>query len=166
MAGSPLVLPDELANLLNMLGYTWPNSDEVQMFDLGNRWMEFGSTLQEIQGESEPHAKRVMGENQGKEIEAFAKRWEDENSAPKVTKDAGTAGMVIGGGLFVAAGLVLALKITVIVQLTLLAIQIATAIASAAATFGASMAWIPVAKKLAGMAIELAIDQVINVILG
>jgi hypothetical protein len=166
MAGSPLTLPDELASLLNMLGYTWPTSDEIRMFELGGKWMEFGGKLQELHGEATPHADTVTTENQGDDIDAFSKKFGDKDAGAAVIQDGGTGSMVVGGGLFVAAGLVLALKITVIVQLTILAIQIASAIAAAGPTFGASMAWIPVAKKLADMAINLAIDLALQQIMG
>jgi hypothetical protein len=166
MAGSPLMLPGELANLLNMLGYTWPKSDEVKMFELGQEWMDFGGKLKQIHGQAVPHAEKFTLENVGADIEAFKQKWTDKDAGQKVVEDGGTGSMVVGGGLFVAAGLVLALKITVIVQLTILAIQIASAIAAAVPTFGASMAWIPVAKKIADMALNLAIDQVINALLG
>lgn len=166
MAAPSLTIPGQLADLLNMLGYTWPKSKEGQMFELGQEWMDFGGKLKQIHGQTVPHAETVTLENMGADIEAFKKKWMDKDAGAKVVEDGGTGAMVVGGGLFVAAGLVLALKIAVIVQLTILAIQIASAIAAAAATFGASMAWIPVAKKIASMAIELAIDQVINALLG
>jgi hypothetical protein len=166
MAGTPLQLPNDLAQFLNMLGYTWPKADEVRMFELGGKWLDFGGKLQEIQGESASHGQRVTAENLGKDIDAFLAKFESENSAPKTTQDGGTGAMVVGAGLFVAAALVLALKITVIVQLVTLAIQIASAIAAAGPTFGASMAWIPVAKKLADMAINLAIELALNQLLG
>lgn len=165
MAG--LQLPNELAQLLNMLGYTWPKCDEVRMFELGGKWMDFGGKLQEINSSGAmQHGERVTSENMGADIEAFAKKFGDENAGPKVIQDGGTGSMVVGGGLYVAAALVLALKITVIVQLTILAVQIASALAAAGPTFGASMAWIPVAKKVADMAINLAIDMAINQLLG
>jgi hypothetical protein len=65
---------------------------------------------------------------------------------------------MIGVGLMVCAGIVLALKINVIIQLIQLAIEIASAIAEAAATFGASLAEIPIFKMITSM----IIDQLIN----
>ena len=165
MAG--LQLPSELAQFLNMLGYTWPKCDEVRMFELGGKWLDFGGKLQEIHsGEAMKHGERVTNENIGADIEAFAKKFGERDAGPTVIQDGGTGSMVVGGGLFVAAALVLALKITMIVQLSILAAQIAAALAAAGPTFGASMAWIPVAKKVADMAINLAIDMAVNQLLG
>ncbi|GAB3401361.1 WXG100-like domain-containing protein [Flindersiella endophytica] len=166
MAAPSLTIPGQLADLLNMLGYTWPKSKEGSMFELGQEWMDFGGKLKQIHGETVPHAETVTAENVGHDIEAFKKKWIEPDAGAKVVEDGGTGSMVVGGGLFVAAGLVLALKIATIVQLTILAIQIATAIASAVPTFGASLAWIPIAKTICSKALDLAIDQVINALLG
>lgn len=67
--------------------------------------------------------------------------------------------------VFVAAGLVLALKINVIVQLSILVIEIVQAIATAAVTFGASLAEIPIFKKLTDIAINLILSQAIEALL-
>jgi hypothetical protein len=166
MAGSPLMLPNELAQFLNMLGYMWPKCDEVRMFEAGGSWMEFAGKLKELTGEGSQHGERVSSDNMGADIEAFVKSFGDDKSAPKSMDNGSVGAMGVGAGLYVGAALVLALKITVIVQLTILAIQIAAAIAAAGPTFGASSAWIPVARKLADMAINLAIELVLNQILG
>jgi hypothetical protein len=166
MAGTPLTLPGELAQLLNMLGYMWPKCDEVRMFEAGGKWLDFGDKLKALHGEGNTHGERVTSENMGADIEAFVAKFGADKSAPKIIDKGGTGAMVVGAGLYVGAALVLALKITVIVQLTTLAIQIASAIAAAGPTFGASMAWIPVAKKLADMAINLAIELALSQILG
>ena len=63
--------------------------------------------------------------------------------------------MMIGMGLFVAAGVVLILKINIIIQLIILTIQIAQATATAAVTFGASLAEIPIFKTIT----QLILDQ-------
>lgn len=166
MAGSPLMLPNDLAQFLSMLGYMWPKCDEVKMFEAGGKWMDFGNKLNELHGQAEQHGQKVTSENIGRDVEAFVRKFKAEKSAPKVINDGGTGALVIGAGMYVGAALVLALKITVIVQLTILAIEIAQAIATAAPTFGASLLEIPVFKKLADMAINLAINLALNEILG
>jgi hypothetical protein len=163
MAG--LMLPGGLADLLNEMGYIWPKSDEVKIFELGQHWMGFGTTLQGIHGEAQPHAQHVTTHNLGEAIDAFKQRWDAEDAGAALVRDGATGSMVVGACLFVAAGLVLALKINVIVQLTILVIEIAQAIATAAVTFGASLAEIPVFKKLADIAINLILSQVIEALL-
>jgi hypothetical protein len=166
MAGSPLMLPDGLANFLNELGFIWPKSDEVRMAELGSAWVDFGSQAGDLHGNSGRPVQSVVTQNKGLDIDAFTKAWQDRDRGAEVLKDGSQGAMLVGPGMFIAAAVVLALKIAVIVQLTLLAVQIATALASAVPTFGASLAWIPVAKKLASLAINYAISQAVTAILG
>jgi hypothetical protein len=73
-----------------------------------------------------------------------------------------TAGQVVGAGMMICAGIILALKISTITQLVTLAIEIAQAIASAVATFGASLAEIPIFEEISRRIIGELIQQVIN----
>ncbi|HSV66394.1 MAG TPA: hypothetical protein VLJ59_10875 [Mycobacteriales bacterium] len=52
-------LPGELADLLNELGYIWPKADEVQLFQLGQAWVDLGSTVRAISQDAEGAAGRV-----------------------------------------------------------------------------------------------------------
>lgn len=166
MAGSPLMLPGWGADFLNELGYMWPKSDEVKMFDLGTAWVGFGSEASATHSRTASPFQAVTVQNRGQDVDTFSQQFSHPDRGPMVLKDGSQGATLVGPALFVAAGLVLALKITVIVQLTLLVIQIAEAIAAAVATFGASLLWIPVAKKLCGLAINFALSKVIEALLG
>lgn len=166
MASSPLMLPGWAADLLNELGYIWPKSDEVKMFDLGSAWVDFGGEAANTHGRTNEPVQAVTSKNAGADIDNFNLQWANRDHGAEVLKDASQGTTLVGPGLYIAAGLVLALKIAVIVQVTLLIIQIAQAIAASVATFGVSLLWIPVAKKLAGLAINLALSQVIDALLG
>lgn len=159
-------IPGELADLLNELGYTWPKSDESKLFELGQDWLEFAGRLGPIAGEAAAAADKARSDNKGAAIEAFGKAWDHEDSAVTVLNRAVVGGQMVGGALFVCAAVVLALKINVIVQLTILLIEIIQAIATAAVTFGASLAEIPIFKKLADIAIDLIIDKALEAVLG
>jgi hypothetical protein len=161
-----LMLPGELADLLNDLGYTWPKSDEEKLFEIGQRWLDFSNTVQGIRADLQPHAERAWSDSSGDAVEAFRRQWEDREAAPAVLDDGVTGAAVTGATLFVCAAIVLALKINVIVQLTILLIEIIEAIATAAPTFGASLLEIPVFKKITDMAINLIISQAMEAILG
>jgi hypothetical protein len=156
-----LQLPGELVSLLSMLGYTWPQADEEKLFEMGNAWMNFAGSFPESLQDASAQAQRVWSGNQGEGIDAFRQAWSDHDAPVSTLQDAVTAGNIIGAGLMVCAGVVLALKINVIVQLVQLAIAIAQAIATAAVTFGASLAEIPIFKQITGM----IIDQLINMAL-
>ncbi|WUI01179.1 hypothetical protein OHR68_04975 [Spirillospora sp. NBC_00431] len=161
-----LQLPGELISLLGMLGYTWPEADETKLFEMGQRWMDFGGTLASRVGESGGAAKSVDTAGMGAGFEAFRTAWTDPKAPESLLQEAVSGTTVVGAGLIVAAAIVLALKISVIAQLVILAVQIAQAIATAAVTFGASLAEIPIFKEIAGLIIDqligLAIDQIMG----
>ena len=161
-----IMIPNELADLLNQLGYTWPKSDETRMLELGQSWMAMATTLQQAAADSTQAAQRVVSSNTGAAIDAFGERWGADESALAVLGDGATGAMMIGATIFVCAMIVIALKINVIVQLTILLIQIIQAIATAAPTFGASLLEIPVFKKLTDIVLGILIDQAIGVVLG
>ncbi|WP_246016987.1 hypothetical protein [Micromonospora pisi] len=160
------MIPGELANLLNELGYTWPKSDEMKLFELGQNWLALASELQALGQSADAAVQPVAAANAGEAIDAFLAAWHGDDAAPSVLDSGVTGANVIGGALFVCAAVVLALKINVIVQLTLLAIAIIQAIATAAPTFGASLLEIPVFKRLTDIVINMLIDQALGVILG
>jgi hypothetical protein len=161
-----LVLPSQLAGLLEDLGYFWPNSDEMKMFQMGQMWMEHGGTASATVQQADQAVQSALSANAGRGMEGFKAKWDAEDSAHNVAQDGVTGARVIGAALFACAAIVLALKITVIIQLTILLIQIIQAVAASVATFGASLAWIPVAKKLADMAINFAISKAMEALLG
>jgi hypothetical protein len=159
-------IPGELANLLNELGYTWPKSDETQMFELAQDWIALGGRLGPIVQEANSAVDAMLGSNSGPALTAFHTRWNAPDSAVTVLQDGATGAYVLGGALMVCAGVVLALKINVIVQLAILLIEIIEAIVTAPETFGASLLEIPVFKKLTDMLINLLINQALEVVLG
>lgn len=159
-------LPGELVSLLGMLGYTWPEADETKLFEMGQRWVSFGGTLATRVGESGGAAQAVHAAGAGEGFEAFQQAWTDPKSPESLLREAITGTTVVGVGLIVAGAIVLALKISVIVQLVVLAIQIAQAVATAAVTFGASLAEIPIFKEIAGLIIDQLIGMAIDQIMG
>lgn len=160
-----LQLPGEVAYLLNMLGYTWPTADETVMFGMGGEWTAFSADVGTVLADADSAAQFLASVNSGEGLEAFLAQFAEEEGPQAVLADLGQASHVTGAALQVMAGVVLALKITVIIQLLILAYQIAVALAAAGPTFGASMAWIPVAKKIADMGINLAINLALEALL-
>ncbi|WP_019632905.1 hypothetical protein [Actinomadura atramentaria] len=161
-----LQLPGELISLLGMLGYTWPEADETKLFQLGSTWMDFSGTVRSIASDIDGAAQRVPSSNQGDDIEAFQKAWSEDDAPASILGDAAMGATAVGAAFLICAGVVLALKIQVIVQLVMLAIEIAQAAATAVATFGASLAEIPIFKEITGMIIDELINQAINMLLG
>ncbi|SCG56067.1 WXG100 family type VII secretion target [Micromonospora coxensis] len=161
-----LTLPGELASLLSMIGYDWPESDETAIFRLAGEWTGMADRINGSVAQLESAARTVLDTNRGESFTAFAGEWNDKESAARNIADAVNPASVIGIGLMAAAGVVLALKINVIIQLVVLAIQIAQAIATAVVTFGASLLQIPIFKMITGMIVDqligMAVDTVLN----
>jgi hypothetical protein len=154
-------LPGELVTFLNMLGYNWPQADEEKLFKMGEKWMGFSGKLDQVNQNGQQAASQVWTQNSGANIQAFQEHWNHEDGPTKVLTNGSTASTLVGAGLAIVAGIVLALKINVIVQLVILAIQIAQAIATAAVTFGASLAEIPIFQQISRQIVGEIINQVI-----
>lgn len=161
-----LQLPGELAGLLNELGYIWPKSDEERLFELGQQWISFGSSVQQAAADADSAAQAVWTGNAGEAVEAFRAFWSKDKSASATTHSGAAGSSAVGGALIVCAAIVLALKINVIIQLTTLAIEIAEAVATAVPTFGASLLEIPVFKEITNRLMQLVITEAIGAILG
>lgn len=161
-----LQLPGELISLLGMLGYTWPEADEEKLFQMGGDWLDFAADFGTPVQDADGHAGLVWSANEGDALKAFQQAWQEPEAPVPALRDGQVAANIMGAGLMVCGMIVLALKITVIIQLTWLAIQIAMAIAEAPATFGASLAQIPIVKMITSMLIDLAINMALEAILG
>jgi hypothetical protein len=161
-----LLIPAELAGLLDDLGYAWPEVDEAQLFDLGRQWMSLAATMDGIRRDADSIAEGVTAANSGGAVDAFTARWQARDSASAVLRDGVRAACLVGTGLFICAGVVLALKINMIVQLTVLLIEITAAIAAAAETLGASLLELPAARKRTDIAINLIVNAALEAILG
>ncbi|WP_026932264.1 hypothetical protein [Glycomyces tenuis] len=159
-------LPSELIGLLGMLGYEWPESDEESLFNLAGEWTAMADQISDRLESLDAAASTLVDNNLGAQIDAFRAEWDGPESAVRSIAEAIDPNNEVNVGLTMAAGLVLALKIQVIVQLALLAFQIAQAIATAAVTFGASLAQIPIFKQITGMIIDqligMAIDRLLS----
>jgi hypothetical protein len=156
-----LQLPGELVSLLSLLGYNWPQADEQKLAEMGQAWMGFASTLGTIVGSAQGGAAPVWSQNRGEDITAFQQWWDKEDSPIASLRDGVPAATLTGTGLVICGMIVLALKISVIVQLVILAIQIAQALATAAVTFGASLAEIPIFQQLARTVVSNLFQEVI-----
>ena len=160
-----LELPGELRSLLNVLGYSWPEADEQKLAEMGRAWMGFAATLGTIVGRADAGATPVWTQHSGADVAAFQEWWSHEESPIASLRDGVPAAVLTGTGLVICGLIVLALKISVIVQLVILAIQIAQAIATAAVTFGASLAEIPIFQQLARTVVSNLFQEVLFTLL-
>jgi hypothetical protein len=160
-----LMLPPELSGLLNTLGFTWPEGNERTIFDMAGEWMSLADELRPAIDEAHQHAEDVWKRNYDKAIEQFQTFWNGAEAPKQNLDDGATAASMIGAGLNVCAGVLVALKIAVIAQLVVLALQIAQALATAVATFGASLAQIPIFRETTRILLDQALDIAINTVL-
>ncbi|MFB9658368.1 hypothetical protein ACFQS3_19190 [Glycomyces mayteni] len=156
-----ITLPSELASLLGILGYDWPQSNEDNLMDFGQAWMDFGGKLGDLNGESAENAASAWTDQVGKDIDAFKTWWESEDGPQKIIGDGSVGSMIAGVGLIICAVIVLCLKIMVIVQLVILAVQIAMAIAEAAVTFGASLLQVPIFQQISRTVVGNLVQEAI-----
>ncbi|MEV6347642.1 hypothetical protein [Actinoplanes sp. NPDC051851] len=153
-------------SVIAMLGYDWPTSDEEKLFQLGQEWITFGQEIGVTVGDASRVASSVWSVNSGSAVTAFQNWWSHEDSPNATLADSANGAIAAGAGLIVCAAIVLALKIQVIVQLAVLVIEIAQAIATAVATFGASLLEIPIFKIITSAVLDQLIDMATNAVLG
>lgn len=162
-----VVLPGEVSYLLNMLGFTWPNTDEGEVFEKGGGWQQFAGEASTDRQAAQSGVDAVTAANQGPAMDAFRTAVsEGEDPVQSVVQQLAQGSAVVGASMYVMAGVIIALKIAVVVQLVVLAVQIASAIAAAAPTFGGSLTLIPLFKIAAKLAIELAINLAMEQLMG
>jgi hypothetical protein len=141
-------IPGELRSLLRILGYDWPVADETALVEMGRAWMSFSDRLEAIVSDATSTASEVWTGHEGDAVATFQAWWGKEDSPAKTLLDGANAATLTGTGLMICGGIVLALKMAVIAQLAILAVEIAQAVATAAPTFGASLAEIPIFQQL------------------
>lgn len=162
-----IVLPGEVAYLLEMLGFLWVNTDEEQTFSKGQDWQNFATSGAQCTGEADGGINHVLSANMGTAMDAFKESTSGgEDPVQTVARDMSTGSAGVGACMYVMSGIIVALKIATVVQLVLLAMEIASAIAAAVPTAGASMSLIPLFKIAARLAIEMAMNIAMTALMG
>jgi hypothetical protein len=133
---------------------------------MGGSWLDFTGKVDQPVSDANSHASQVWTQHKGAGIQAFQAKWNEKDAPHTNLLDGKTGGTIIGAGLMICSGIVLALKINVIIQLVQLAIEIFQAIATAPATFGASLAEIPVVKEITSRLVNLCISLAMNAVMG
>jgi hypothetical protein len=161
-----LEIPGELADLLNELGYIWPESDETRLLEVGQLWMQLGQDMAPLHEELMQCIETTFASNHGPALEKLLANLQNPRSAPEVLGLVVPGTAVVGATVMICAAVVLALKINVIIQLTVLLLEIIEAVATTEVTFGASLLEIPVFKKLTDLLINLLVNEALEAILG
>jgi len=151
-----LTIPSELAFVLNLLGFDWPELDEDEIHRGAQMLRQFAD---DIQGTMDEVGSRVTGDVPGavtaNAARSYTDAWDESQSSMgefcELLDGAAT-------GVDLAADAVLALKLKVIAELVITAAQLAAATAAAFATFGLAAAAQP--------AIILARKKIMDIIVG
>ncbi|MGJ6979005.1 hypothetical protein ACSDQ9_00530 [Aestuariimicrobium soli] len=161
-----VMLPAEASKLLNELGYEWPEGNEDRVFDYGQRWMSYASEVGGVNQIADEGANEALTKNMGDAMEAFRTEFSEEEGVRDVAQKLSLGANILGGCMFLVGAAIIALKIAFVVNLVATVIQIASAIAAAIPTCGASLGWIPVAKILCQKLLEMAINFGISKLMG
>ncbi|MFI0713994.1 PE-PGRS family protein [Streptomyces inhibens] len=136
------MLPSEVAWILDLLGYNWPDADEDKLHECAQAWRNFAESVNQASSQGSSAANEVVSANSGEAIEGFTNEWGSfagsGDSGDNYLRDAAAAAEVIAVAFDAAAIAVLAGKVAVIVQLVMLAAEIIAAQAAAPFTLGLS----------------------------
>jgi uncharacterized protein YukE len=134
-----LVLPAELQWLEWIVGSDWPEGDETAMRRGAQAWVDVATDINELIGDLQATAAKVLGTVDGEGAEAFRKYFETYVSTdPQYLRKLSKACEALGQALNSGANEIEYAKYMFIALLIITAIEITMLIASAVATFGAS----------------------------
>ncbi|MFG2821857.1 hypothetical protein ACGFX4_20805 [Kitasatospora sp. NPDC048365] len=133
-----VVLPDELAWVLDLIGINWPNVDEDEYREMADELRDLASTLNADRDLIANAAQEFLGINQGAGADAFQAHWDKVAGThmPQVAQALGVFAIGLDGAALVISGA----KIAAIVQLGIMAAEVIAAQAAAPFTFGLSEA--------------------------
>jgi uncharacterized protein YukE len=151
-----VVLPSELAWVLNLLGFNWPNINEDELRAAAAADRGLAARVTTAHGRVNTAADIITSRNKGKSIDAFSAH------ADKVSVHLGRLRQVYdltADALDTIAVVVEGAKIAVVAQLAALAVEIAAAAAASIVTFGLSDAAGLAATALTRITVEQILDE-------
>ncbi len=70
-----VVLPDELAWVLDLIGVHWPNVDEDEFNEMADSLRSFADEVENGHADTAVAVQRMLGENIGQATDAFEAHW-------------------------------------------------------------------------------------------
>ncbi|RKE20220.1 hypothetical protein [Streptomyces sp. TLI_171] len=133
-----VVLPGELAWVLDLIGVNWPNVDEDEYREMADELRDLAATLTSDGQQIESSVQEFLGINEGAGVAAFQAHWDKVigTHMPQVAQ----AIELFAYGLDGAALVITGAKIAALVQLGILAAEVIAAQAAAPFTLGLSEA--------------------------
>ncbi|MFI6448662.1 hypothetical protein [Kitasatospora sp. NPDC050543] len=131
-----VVLPDEVAWVLDLIGVHWPNVDEDEYRQMADDLRSFAGEIDDGRAETATAVQQLIAVNTGAATEAFNLHW--EKLSGKHLHNMAEAGRLLATALDGAAALIEGAKLAAIAQLVFLAGEVAAAQAAAPLTLGLS----------------------------
>jgi hypothetical protein len=155
-----IVLPGELAWVLDLIGIEWPNVDEDELRSIADDLRGLAEELNGHTGDAKADIEAMLGVNSAESLKRFEALW--TKIADGHLQQLSQGFSLLGTGLDVAAVVVVGLKLAAIVQLGILAAEIIADQAAAPFTFGASEAAIPAEIEITNQIVKRILDQAIK----
>src|SRR5919108_1546409 len=133
-----VTLPQDVAWVLNLLGFMWPEADEDKLRACAQAWRDFGADLDRLNQDAKQVAAQVVAENRGDSIDSFERFWNGVGGGGGDLDRAKEAASHMATALDAMALLVEGVKTAVIVQVGLLAAEIIADQVAAPETLGLS----------------------------
>ncbi|MFE2425377.1 hypothetical protein ACFXJ5_01255 [Streptomyces sp. NPDC059373] len=150
-----LMLPGEVAWVLDLLGYEWPEADEDKIVEAANAWRTFANEVAQLEARGVTAAGQVTSANAGDAVDSFTEVWKKfSDGGDGYLSDARETAEFIAIALDAVAVEVVIVKAMVIAQLIALAFEIAAAQAAAPFTFGLSEGGVLAATQAARLAVR------------
>jgi hypothetical protein len=167
-----VVLPDELAWVLDLIGINWPNVDEDELRSIADDMRSLAEELNGHTDDAKADIEAMLGVNSADSLKRFEALW--SKIADGHLQQLSQGFQILGTGLDISAVVVTGLKVAAIAQLAILAAEIIADQAAAPFTFGASEAAVPleieatnqIVKRLLNQAIKSVEQQIISAVEG
>ncbi|MCL8016168.1 hypothetical protein [Streptomyces sp. AS02] len=167
-----VVLPDEAAWVLDLIGIEWPNVDEDDYRDMADGLRTFASQMREGKDATASVVREFLEGNEGIATAAFQQHWGKVSDVhlERLAEAAGLGAIALDGAAIAVAGA----KVAAIVQLGILAAEIIAAQAAAPFTLGlselgalgATQATRVIVRRLLKEAEQLLVEELMTVVTG
>jgi hypothetical protein len=133
-----VVLPDEVAWILGLIGVNWPNIDEDELRKSATELRTLASDLLDHGNATKAEIEQMLQDNSMQSLDLFEELWNQIIAGHMPQLAEGFKAFAVA--LDVAAVVVTGMKVAAIVQLVALAAEVIADQAAAVVTFGASEA--------------------------
>ncbi|MGH3874406.1 MAG: hypothetical protein ACRDSR_23380 [Pseudonocardiaceae bacterium] len=156
-----IMLPGELVEVMEVLGFSWPHADEDKIFECGRAWKDYAGEVERVIADADRACREAVERNRGESITAFGDHWRELGGEGDLRRAADAAN-IVSDALELFGNAVIAMKTATLVQLGIAAAAIIASVASAIFTAGLSTIAGGAAVQAARVAIRKIIDELIE----